>query len=302
MKKLPQINSFRLLLPLLLLVHFRQIPMAQEDSIVAEPVVRLHYYTINNSQQYLLLESMMKKGKTQTPQKNKSYSLFLDSSSAETLIATTVTDANGKAKVFIPVALKDLWNSKPRHVFIVKEGDEEVLTDFSITKAKMSMDTSSADGIRSITVSVQKQSEEGWIPAAEVEMEIGFSRLGGILPAGEDATYTTDSSGTVSVEVTKDSLPGDSKGNIILSAKVKDHEEIGNLLLEKNAAWGIPQQTDNSFFTKRTLWSARFRTPVWLLVIAYGIVISVWGTLIYLLVQLLKIRKLGKLSPGGEAR
>lgn len=296
MKKLLQINSFRLLLPVLFLVYFRQTPMAQEDSIVAEPVVRLHYYTLNNSQQYLILEIITKKGKVLTPQKNKKYTLFLDSSSAENLIATTVTDANGKAKVFFPPALKDLWNSKPQHVFIVKEGDNEVLTDFTITKSRLSMDTSSADGIRTITVSVQKESEEGWVPAADVEMEIGFRRLGGILPAGEDATYTTDSSGTVSVEVTKDSLPGDSKGNIILSAKVKDHEEIGNLLLEKNTIWGVPQKTDDSFFSKRTLWSARFRTPVWLLAIAYGIVISVWGTLIYLVVQLLKIRKLGKAS------
>lgn len=271
---------------------------AQEDSVEATPVVKLHYYNINNSQQYLVLESNLKKGKVLTPQVNKKYELFLDSSAAETMIAKLQTDAEGKAKTFLPPALKSIWDSKGTHLFILKEGDEEVINDFNITKAKLTLDTSSSDGVRSITATIEKQTDGEWVPVPEVEMKIGISRLGGILPAGDDPTYTTDSSGTVTAEVKKDSLPGDEKGNIVLAASVEDNEELGNLQTEMIAGWGVPQKTDNSFFDKRTLWSTRMRTPFWLLAIAYTVVLGVWGTLIYLVFQLIKIKKLGRANSG----
>src|SRR5690242_9479464 len=125
-------------------------------------------------------------------------------------------------------------------------------------------------------------------------MKAGVKRLGGILSGGDEATYTTDSTGTAIIEFKKDSLPGDEKGNIILAAKIEDNDLFGNLQVEKVVPWGKIQKADHSFFEKRTLWTTRFRTPYWLLFIAYTIVLSVWGTLIYLIYQFFKIRKLGK--------
>lgn len=290
------INIHLFLVPAAMLLFLANIS-AQEDSAEAKPVVKLHYYNINNSQQYLVLESMLKKVKVLTPQINKKYELFLDSSASETLIAKLQTNTEGQAKAFLPPSLKSLWDGKGTHLFILKEGDEEIINDFSITKAKLTLDTSSSEGVKSITATVLKQKEGAWVPAPEVEMKIGISRLGGILPAGDEPTYTTDSSGAVTVEVKKDSLPGDEKGNIILAASVEDNEELGNLQTEMTAAWGVPQKADNSFFDQRTLWTNRMRTPFWLLAIAYTIVLSVWGTLIYLVVQLIKVKKLGRTTP-----
>ena len=242
--------------------------------------------------QYLLLESQLKKGKTLTPQKNKTYQLYLDSSKTENLVGKMQTDETGKAKSFIPVSLKDIWNSSPQHTFIVKEGDEEVISDYAITKTKMSLDTATEDGVRKITASVMKLENNKWLPAKDVEMKIGVERLGSILSAGDEATYTTDSTGSVTVELKKDSLPGDEKGNYIVAAKAEDNDQFGNLLIEKKVNWGTVQKTNNNFFNLRTLWTTRFRTPYWLLIMAYSIVIGVWGTLIYLVMQVIKIKKL----------
>jgi hypothetical protein len=41
------------------------------------------------------------------------------------------------------------------------------------------------------------------------------------------------------------------------------------------------------------LWATRDKAPVWLLLMAGFIVASVWGTIVFLLVQIGKIRKLG---------
>ena len=154
------------------------------------------------------------------------------------------------------------------------------------------MDTSTSEGVHSINVQVM-YFEKDWVPAKDVEMKIGVERSGGgILSAGEEATYTTDSTGMVTVEFKRDSLPGDQQGNFVLVAKVEDNDLYGNLLIKKTVPWGVVVKPETGFFNQRTLWTTRFRTPPWLLVIAYSIVISVWGTLIYLIFQLLKIKKL----------
>ena len=125
-------------------------------------------------------------------------------------------------------------------------------------------------------------------------MKVVIKRLGGILSGGDEETYTTDSSGLVTLPFTKINMPGDKFGNIVLTAKIEDNEFLGNIIIEKKAAWGVPTIVSDDFFKRRELWSTRFRSPYWLLFMAYAIVIGVYGTLIYLVFQMVKIIKLGK--------
>ena len=60
-----------------------------------------------------------------------------------------------------------------------------------------------------------------WKPASDVEMKVGVTRSASILSAGDDDTYTTDSTGMATAEFKKDSLPGDNQGNITLIAYLK---------------------------------------------------------------------------------
>jgi hypothetical protein len=271
--------------------------IAQEDSVVKEKILKLHYVNSNNSMQYLLVQTLLKAGKKTEPLKNIPVQVFLDSNSEANLIGKLVSDDEGLAKAFIPVTLKTNWDASSKHKFIAVPdfgSKEEVTpTEVEITKARITLDTSSEDGTRSITVMVEKFDNGKWVPVKDVEMKLGIQRLGGILSAGEAETYTTDSSGSVKVEFKKDSMPGDRKGNIVLIAKVDDNDLLGSLIAEKQVLWGVPGKEDNSFFDQRTLWSTRFRTPYWLLFMAYSIVIGVWGTLLYLVSRLIKIRKLG---------
>ena len=268
----------------------------QEDSVAPKEIVKLHYYNSNNSLQYLLLENLLKKGKKSEPQKNKVFKIFLDKDQPENLIAKVLTDNNGKAKAIIPPQLKNTWDSAAQHTFLVvaeaTSKAEETTSEFVITKAKISLDTSSADGIKNISVTVMKYENNSWVPVKDVEMKVGIERLGGILPAGDEDSYTTDSTGTVTSEFKKENVPGDEQGSFLLIAKVEGNDELGNLVIEKKVSWGIATKQDNSFFNQRTLWSTRFKTPLWLLLMAYSIVIGVWGTIIYLVIQLVKIKKL----------
>ena len=271
---------------------------AQEDSVVAEEVVKLKYYNKNGLEQYLLVESSLKKGKQSDPLKNKSFKLYLDSIAGENLISSVTTGADGRAKSFIPVSLKSAWDASGMHKFIaVDDKNPDNKTELEIVKSRIRIDTATSDeGVRNITVYVEKYESDSWLPVNEAEMKVGIRRMGGILSAGDDPTYTTDSSGSVSIDVTRDSLPGDAKGNILLGVMIEDNDVLGNVSAEKQVNWGVPQKPGSDFFSQRTLWSTRFRTPFWLLFTAYAIILSVWGTLIYLVWQLIKIRKLGKQS------
>jgi hypothetical protein len=163
----------------------------------------------------------------------------------------------------------------------------------TITKSKIEIDTISDETTKSITVAIKKLENDEWIAVSEVDVKIGVLRSGKILGAGEEEFYTTDSTGITTAEFLRDSLPGDKDGNIVLAAKVDDNDEIGNLIIEKTVPWGVATKTDDDFFKQRTLWSTRYHTPVWLLFMAYSIIIAVWGTLIYLILQLFRVRKLG---------
>ena len=273
---------------------------AQDSADAPEPVIRLRYFQNNNSVQYLLVESALKTGKKSQPLPRQAVKLFLDSNKAESMIIKTNTDENGKAKVIIPPALQDQWNGSPKHSFIgVLEAlgeREEIETSLEITKAKMIMDTSTTDGIHSITVQVLYFENNDWVPAMDVEMKVGVKRSGSILSAGEE-TYMTDSTGSIVAEFKRDSLPGDQQGNVVLAAKVEDNDIFGNLVVEKmNVPWGKITKPETGFFDQRTLWSTRFRTPPWLLIMAGFIIISVWSTLIYLVIQIVRIKKLGKIN------
>jgi hypothetical protein len=278
---------------------------AQKDSAATsdttppapEEIIKLRYFNDNNKVQYIILEGIIKTGKERQPLVNKSFAIYLDSVGTATAIGTVSTGKDGKAKSFLPPSLKSNWDAAGLHTFIaVPAGKEdETAAELEITKSKIEIDTAtSEEGKKSITVKVQKFETDTWVAVPDVEMKVGIQRLGSILSAGDDATYTTDSSGTATVELTKDSLPGDAKGNVLLAAKVEDNDVVGNLLIQQSAPWGVVTKYDNSFFSQRTLWSTQFKTPIWLLLMAYTIVLSVWGTLIYLILQMIKIKKLGK--------
>ena len=268
-----------------------------QDTSVAEPSVNLRYFVNNNSTQYLLVQSRTKVGKKFQPLPGRSVQLYLDSNNAAYLITKTNTDEKGLAKVIMPPSLKDKWNSSAQHQFIgvleATSKEQERTASLNITKAKMEMDTSTTDSVHTIKVQVKFLQNNNWVAAKDVEMKVGIARSAGILSAGDEESFTTDSSGALSVDLKKNNLPGDQLGNFVLVAKVEDNEQYGNLLIEKVVPWGVPIKYDKKFFDQRTLWTTRFRTPLWLLLIAYGIVISVWGSLIYLVVQMIKIKKLG---------
>ena len=281
---------------ILLFLAIATVAVAQ-DSVVNAPSVNVKYFVKNNTLQYVIVQSRIKEGRKFNPLPKREISVYLDSADNTDLIAKVITNTSGEAECTLPPSLKDKWNSSNKHSFIAvmkgEKGEEDITSNLDITKAKIVIDTTNTDGTRSINVKVLYADKNDWLPAKDVEMKLGIIRDGAVLSAGDEATYTTDSTGVVNAELKKLNLPGDTLGNYMLVAKVEDNEQYGNLMIEKTVPWGVATKIDNAFFNQRTLWTTRFRTPFWLLFMAYSIVIGVWGTIIYLVMQIVKIKKLG---------
>jgi hypothetical protein len=293
-----RLNNYRI--PFLLTAFIISSAAYTQDSVAKQPLLDVNYFSYNNNIPYVQVMARLKQGRKFEPVKGVALKVYLDSISSSLLMTErAVTDETGKADAAIPPSLQKQWNASAKHTFIaeasgVKEFEgEKAVTE--ITKAKLLMDTATGSDTKNITATLVALENGKWTPVKDADMKIMIKRLGGDLTVGDEANYTTDSSGTVTAEFKRDSIPGDANGNIVLIAKIEDNDNYGNLSLEKTAKWGAPLAYHSTLY-ERSLFATRDKAPIWLLFMAYFIIGIVWGTLIYLVFQIFKIKKLGKLA------
>ncbi len=255
--------------------------------------IAISYFNTNNHIPYLAVNVKSKITGRFQPVGGVAVKLYLDKDSAGTFIGRVVTSEKGEAHTFIPSSVQKEWASSKSHTFLATfDGDkvyESAKADLTVARAKILINTSD----KSITATVLQLKDTTWVPVKGADVKIAVRRLGGDLPVNETPTFTTDSTGNVSADFKRDSIPGDAKGNITLVAKVEDNDQFGNLSIEKTVPWGSKFQYVSTF-DQRTLFATRAKAPIWLIFVANGIILAVWITLILLVINIFKIRKLGK--------
>ncbi len=253
------------------------------------------YFNSNNKIQYLVAHTKCKiDGKFQlVPNVEISFYISNDSS-ATNLLGKATTNEKGEAVLMIPPAAKSEWVKSSKQNFeVVSKASalyDETKANTPVSKAKLKIETSDD---KKITVTVLEQKDTAWTIVKGVELKVAIKRLDGDLNVNETQTFTTDSTGTISAEFKRDSLPGDLNGNLTLIAKVEDNDTYGNLTVEKVVPWGSKIQYSTGF-DRRTLFARRGHSPIWLELLAYSIILAVWIILIHLLGQIKKIKKLGE--------
>ncbi len=255
------------------------------------------YYNSNGQIQYLKGTAKTKIDRKFQPVPGLTMKFYLAEVSPAGLLGQAVTNDKGEAVLLIPASAKSQWQRSPKQSFLVTT-DKSSRFDaangsLDITKSRIGIDT--ADG-RKIVATFYGLVDSAWVPIKGVEMKIGIRRLGADLGVSETQSYTTDSTGSVTADFKRDSLPGDTRGNLVLVARTEDNDTYGNVSMEKTVPWGAPLKYVSAF-DKRTLFARRGRSPIWLELIAYGIIIVVWSVLIYLLFQIRKLVKLGGKAP-----
>ena len=273
--------------------------VAQDSTGTEKKELQLNvsYYQPQNNIPYVLVTTKTKVDRKFIGVQDLKVSVYLNDPTDSNLIQSFQSNATGEERIYIPASFKEVWDAASSFTFITvaaanKEFDE-TKGEAQVTKAKIEIDTNRTDETKNVIVNVKQLQNGEWVPAKGVDLKIAVKRSLGNLPIGDEETYTTDSTGSVTAEFMRDSLLGNAKGNFILIARTEDNENFGNLFAEKNVNWGVPPIIDNSF-DQRSLWATRNKTPIWLLGLAGAIIVGVWGTIIYLILQVLKIRKMGR--------
>lgn len=268
-----------------------------QDSVASTTVLSVRYFLPENKIPYINVTTKKKVGRKFEPVKGIPVTVYFSEVTERNLLGKTITGINGEGRVALPASFKSTWDSLNEFKFLAASdsiaGNESLNGDVTVKKAILVIDTTSADGTRTVTAQLKEKKGNEWVAVKEIEMKLGIKRSLGNLTVGDAETYTSDSTGTASAEFKKDSMPGDEKGNLVLVARVEDNDSYGNLVIEKKVPWGRITQVETNFW-HRTLWSTGNRAPLWLLFIALSIIIGVWGTILYLVKQVFKMKKMGR--------
>jgi hypothetical protein len=141
-----------------------------------------------------------------------------------------------------------------------------------------------------IIMSVTASGDKSIVPVKNAGVKVFVKRTFGLLLLDEEKT--TDSQGIAAFLIPK-GLPGDSVGNVHLSARFVDEDIFGaggkDTVLQAGEIT-VPE----SLVKKRAMWNTVRKAPVWV-ILTYGFgVIGVWGFIFYVLFLLRDIFVIGE--------
>ena len=269
---------------------------AQDKTEKGTIKIDLAYHQLNDDLPIIKVSAKTKKEKKFQPVEGVEISLFFNTETSQGFMGRVETNINGAGSLHLPVRFKDQWDSLASFTFIGtltgSDSFENQSTELEISKAKIELTLEEADSVRTIHAKVLAFQDTGWVAQPETEIKLVVRGLMSDLNATEEETFTTGENGEASAEFSL-IIPGDTQGDILIGAKIVDHDVYGSLVSTKTAKWGQPRVPDNSF-AKRTLWATRDKTPLWLLIFPNLIIVTVWGIIFYLVYLIIRIIKLGK--------
>ena len=214
-------------------------------------------------------------------------SFFLVTDSGETELGNAKTDIAGIAKIQVKETALSLNKEGKLHFKCqtaanktIEAGEEEL----TVKRGRLVLTANKQDSTQSLSLKLVDLSTGGEKPLVETDLAIYVKRMINPLKIAEGKT---DSSGVADVEIPS-KLPGDSKGNIELIARLDDNEDYGTIEASTVQAWGT-RISDTVTDLPRSLYSTH--PPIWMLVTFIILVTVVWGHYIVIIYELFRLRK-----------
>ena len=111
-------------------------------------------------------------------------------------------------------------------------------------------------------------------------------------PDDDDLISLLDDNGEISIEF-PDDLPGDAEGFLEVVVRFDEHYLFGNVEKRQRMQWG--QATRHKIpESYRALWTQI--APLWMIVTLSIMLAGVWSHYLYVIIQLIRIKKMGKKS------
>lgn len=176
-------------------------------------------------------------------------------------------------------------------VHYIRSHSDEITVDLSSQKQELDLSVELADAEHKINAIVKGENKEGALaPVSGVDVIFYVKRYFGDLPIGE---ASTNANGYAAVEFPAD-LPGaDTLGTAEIIVKFKNPDMFGEAEVRKTVTWAKPFHFKNPL-DENHIWAPRANTPRWLLFSYLGVVGIVGLTILWVIGQLIRIRKYGK--------
>ena len=251
--------------------------------------LKADYVKIMNGESYIDISAISKIDKKNTEVSNINLTIYSGLDDEEIKIGTTTTNIHGNIKF----VLKNFHSIKPdstktytfRISFKGNDSFKKASKRISFKNANIKANIVAIHGINNITATLTHTSADR--PIIDEPLNVQVQRLFGPLIIGEEFNIT-DENGTILVPI-EEEIPG-VDGILTFEVVLYDSDEYGTIKALFNAPLGIPI-VDESTFDLRTMWSPPTKTPIFLWIFPNLLILGVWGTIVYLIINLFKISK-----------
>lgn len=200
----------------------------------------------------------------------------------------------GEGVFEFPADYAKLTSGLHEFTFIAKMDSDPLYEDaeerITVKDAKISIAYSGVDSIKTATATLYIWKDTSFVPLPGAELKLCIKRTFNFLPFGESGA-TTDSTGNISGELPLD-IPGNANGTLTIAARLEEDETYGNVESTKDVPWAVLPRVNPD--RGRTLWSQGDNAPLLLVISSVTIIVIIWGTIIYLISLLVKIKRLSK--------
>jgi mono/diheme cytochrome c family protein len=177
----------------------------------------------------------------------------------------------------------------------------QVITSSAYPGAVISMSLAYNEAERLVTVRALATDEVRSVPVTNAGVRLFVKRYFGSLPIDEEKL--TDINGVASFAISAD-LPGDSAGNVSISARFTDEEVFGSAGRDTVITAGSKNRAV-SLVAQRAMWNTVWKAPVWVILTYFLGVIAVWGFIFLVMMKLRDIYTVGsalrgKLPPSSD--
>jgi len=218
---------------------------------------------------------------------------YMASGDSAILLGSAETNEEGKAQLVVP---KNQEWVKDTGAFITVtsefEGNEQLdpsMSEITFKDAKLNLEFIEEDSVKMVYISgviIYTDGEER--PIADQDVYLYVPRMFSQLKIG-DGWLEEDGRGGLEFPV---KVIGDTLGNILVFARIEEHDELGNVETSAIIDWATPRWKHPREIPERELWTPI--APLWMIVTLIIMLLGVWGHYIYAIIQLIKIRKIGK--------
>ena len=170
----------------------------------------------------------------------------------------------------------------------------QAITSSAYPGALISMKIAYDAAEHALTVMARAVDEEKTVPVTGAGVRLFASRLFGMLPVDEEKT--TDSKGNAVFIIPAD-MPGDTAGNVRVSAKFTDEEVFGVVSKDTVIQAGVIT-VPVSLVAERAMWNNVRKAPVWIILTYTLGVLAVWGFIFLVMMKLRDIYTIGSALQG----